>query len=70
MKYILRYITTDDSVLLELESPSITDFEQTEFVQDIRKRLMEKLKQVAKAIWQFVSYLFGPQINHRKNNND
>lgn len=26
--------------------------------------------QVAKAIWQFVSYLFGPQINHRKNNND
>lgn len=51
MKYILRYITSDDSVLLELESPSITDFEQTEFVQDIRKRLMEKLKQVAKAIW-------------------
>lgn len=23
-----------------------------------------------RALWQFVSYLFWPQINHRKNNND
>lgn len=36
MKYILRFITSDDSVLLELESPTITDFEQTEIIRDLR----------------------------------
>ena len=27
---------------------------------------MKKVKEIAKGVWQFVSYLFWPQLDHRK----
>lgn len=37
MKYLIRYSTSKQAELLEFDVPSISDFEQSEFIRDIRE---------------------------------